>query len=123
MKVLVTGDRSWTDFGAIRDFLEEHGATIVVHGGASGADELAGFAATALGIECRVHEANWKEFGRKAGPIRNKDMFNEEQPDIVGAFHDVWKMAEAFEVSQRIAAYMLAIDRVSRMAKVRGVYA
>jgi glutamate dehydrogenase (NAD(P)+) len=42
---------------------------------------------------------------------------------IVGAFHDVWKMAEAFEVSQRIAAYMLAIDRVSRMAKVRGVYA
>ena len=88
MKVLVTGDRNWTDFGAIRDFLEKHEATIVVHGGASGADELAGFSATTLGIECRVHEANWKEFGRKAGPIRNKDMFNEEQPDIVGAFHD-----------------------------------
>ena len=42
---------------------------------------------------------------------------------MVGAFHDVAKMAEAFEVSYRIAAYMLAIDRVSRMTKVRGVYA
>ena len=42
---------------------------------------------------------------------------------IVGAFHDVWKMAEAFEATQRIAAYMLAIDRVAQIARVRGVYA
>ncbi len=42
---------------------------------------------------------------------------------IVGAFHDVHKMAEGFEVSQRIAAYMLAVNRVSEMARVRGVYA
>jgi glutamate dehydrogenase (NAD(P)+) len=42
---------------------------------------------------------------------------------MVGAFHDVWKMAEGFEVSNRIAAYMLAIDRVSKMARIRGVYA
>jgi hypothetical protein len=86
--VLVTGDRKWSDFGAIRDFLESQQATLVVHGGATGADELASLAAQALGIECRVHEADWKRFGRKAGPIRNKDMFNIEQPHIVGAFHD-----------------------------------
>ena len=42
---------------------------------------------------------------------------------MVGAFHDVAKMADAFEVSQRIAAYMLAVNRVSEMARVRGVYA
>jgi glutamate dehydrogenase (NAD(P)+) len=42
---------------------------------------------------------------------------------IVGAFHDVYKMAEGFEVSQRIAAYMLAVNRVSEIARVRGVYA
>jgi glutamate dehydrogenase (NAD(P)+) len=42
---------------------------------------------------------------------------------IVGAFHDVWKMADAFEVSQRIAAYMLAVNRVSEAARIRGVYA
>ena len=42
---------------------------------------------------------------------------------MVGAFSDVAKMADAFEVSQRIAAYMLAIDRVSQVARVRGLYA
>ena len=88
MKVLISGDRNWNDFGAIRDFLEEKEATIVIHGGASGADELAGLAAQSLGIECRVHEAEWRKFGPSAGPIRNKDMFNKELPDIVGAFHD-----------------------------------
>jgi hypothetical protein len=88
MRVLVTGDRKWSDFGAIRDFLEEQKATLVIHGGATGADELASLAATALGLECHVHEADWKQFGRKAGPIRNKDMFNKELPNIVGAFHD-----------------------------------
>ncbi len=88
MIVLVTGDRKWNDFGAIRDFLEEQKATVVVHGGATGADELASLAAQALGIECRVHEADWRGLGKKAGPIRNKDMFNKEKPDVVGAFHD-----------------------------------
>ena len=42
---------------------------------------------------------------------------------MVGAFSDVVKMAEGFEVSYRIAAYMLAIDRVSQMARLRGIYA
>jgi len=42
---------------------------------------------------------------------------------MVGAFNDVVKMAEGFEVSYRIAAYMLAIDRVSQMARLRGIYA
>ena len=42
---------------------------------------------------------------------------------MVGAFNDVVKMAEGFEVSYRIAAYMLAIERVSQMARLRGVYA
>ncbi len=42
---------------------------------------------------------------------------------MVNSFADVAKMADAFEVSQRIAAYMLAIDRVSQVARVRGIYA
>ena len=42
---------------------------------------------------------------------------------MVGAFNDVVKMADAFEVSNRIAAYMLAIDRVAAIARLRGVYA
>ncbi len=42
---------------------------------------------------------------------------------MVTAYHDVAKMAEAFEVSHRIAAYMLAVDRVAKSLRLRGVYA
>jgi len=42
---------------------------------------------------------------------------------MVQSFHDVATMSENFEVSMRIAAYMLAIDRVAEITKIRGIYA
>jgi glutamate dehydrogenase (NAD(P)+) len=39
------------------------------------------------------------------------------------SFHDVISYAQAHDVNNRIAAYMLAIDRVARVAKQRGMYA
>jgi len=42
---------------------------------------------------------------------------------MVRAFHDVINMAESFEVPNRIAAYMLGIDRVAEVTKMRGIYA
>ena len=42
---------------------------------------------------------------------------------MVQSFHDVVTMAENFEVSNRIAAYMLGIDRVAQITNVRGIYA
>ncbi len=42
---------------------------------------------------------------------------------MVRAFNDVVDMAKRFEVSNRIAAYLLGIDRVAKITKMRGVYA
>jgi glutamate dehydrogenase (NAD(P)+) len=39
------------------------------------------------------------------------------------AFGDVTRYAEAHDVNNRIAAYMLAIDRVAYTIKQRGIYA
>ena len=39
------------------------------------------------------------------------------------AFESVVDMARRFEVSNRIAAYLLGIDRVAKITKMRGVYA
>ncbi len=39
------------------------------------------------------------------------------------AFHDVLRYAESHEVNNRIAAYMLAIDRVASTIRTRGIYA
>ena len=88
MKVLVTGDRNWKDYYLIYQALRDAGATIVVHGGARGADIMAGDAAVVLGIPTHVYPAQWARYGRGAGPIRNKEQYDAEQPDIVFAFHN-----------------------------------
>ena len=88
MKVLVCGDRNWT----WRALMEEHmgklpKGTTIVHGGARGADTLAGEIGRGLGFEVIVVSAQWEAFGRAAGPIRNREMLN-LNPDKVLAFHD-----------------------------------
>lgn len=88
MKVLVCGDRNWSDYTMILNALKAAGATVVIEGGARGADTLAGGAATALSLDVRVYPADWARYGRAAGPIRNKFQYDEEQPDLVLAFHD-----------------------------------
>ena len=42
---------------------------------------------------------------------------------MVQSFRDVVDMANRFETSNRIAAYMLGIDRVAKITKIRGIYA
>jgi glutamate dehydrogenase (NAD(P)+) len=42
---------------------------------------------------------------------------------MVSSFEDVVNMAEQHKVSNRIGAYMLAIDRVAYTIRQRGIYA
>jgi len=42
---------------------------------------------------------------------------------MVNSFRDVVAYAEKHQVNNRIAAYMLAIDRVGFAIKLRGIYA
>ncbi len=46
----------------------------LVHGGASGADALAGEWAAQRGVAVKVFPADWQAHGRAAGPRRNADM-------------------------------------------------
>ena len=39
------------------------------------------------------------------------------------AFEDVFKVAQEHDVSLRIASYMLAIDRVATVYRLRGIFA
>jgi glutamate dehydrogenase (NAD(P)+) len=42
---------------------------------------------------------------------------------MVNSFNDVVRVAEKYNVNTRLAAYMLAIDRVAYDTKIRGIYA
>lgn len=61
--------------------------SIVVHGGCKGIDLYAAELAKLKGIECREYPADWLKYGRAAGPIRNKQMVDDEEIDVVFAFH------------------------------------
>jgi len=89
MKVLVTGDRNWTDRAAIKLWLEvlkEVGYDEVIEGEARGADTIAREEAEKLELKVDPYPANWDKYGRSAGPIRNREMLD-QCPDLVLAFH------------------------------------
>lgn len=88
MKVLVCGDRNWNNYWAIYDVLHRlDRSSVIIHGAARGADTMAGVIAKNLGFaEIVAVPADWEQYGRAAGPIRNKKMLDMD-PDLVLAFH------------------------------------
>jgi hypothetical protein len=90
MRVLVCGGRNYAQRGRLYFCLDrlhaERGFTLVIAGGARGADTLAAEWAAARDVSCKVYMADWVGLGRKAGPIRNERMLNEGKPELVVAF-------------------------------------
>lgn len=89
MRILVTGSRGWRSRATIAAELAKLGSGhTLAHGGARGADRLAGAVAAGLGWSVEVYPANWPKYGRSAGMIRNRQMLEEFKPDLVVAFWD-----------------------------------
>lgn len=73
--VQITGDREWTDVGAIRREIKAHDPHTIICGCARGADRIAGHVvAPQLGIHVIHVPADWDKYGKAAGPIRNTIM-------------------------------------------------
>ena len=88
MRVLVCGDRNWTDKELMHRYIGAlPSGTTVMHGGARGADSIAGEIAQSHGLQVELFEADWARYGRGAGPVRNRRMI-ETGPDLVLAFHN-----------------------------------
>lgn len=91
MKLLIAGSRDWSDYDLVHSAiaaLTDYDYTTIVHGGCRGADLIAAAAAKKLGLSVLAYPADWS-IGRKAGPLRNQRMLDENQ-DIRLAilFHD-----------------------------------
>jgi len=90
MILLVCGGRDYDDTDFLEKFLddlaEKHRITLLIHGGARGADELASNWAWSRDIPRKEYKAYWNKHGNAAGPIRNKLMLTEGKPDLVIAF-------------------------------------
>ena len=89
MKILVCGDRDWSDRDLILKtlYLFKDSGVVWIHGAAKGADRIAGEVLTMWGEEVQAFPALWNKHGKAAGPIRNQQMLD-EKPDRIIAFHD-----------------------------------
>ena len=102
-RVLVCGDRNWSDeyiviqtlSGLLHEQIVSYGKLIIIEGCAPGADNVAchfldgcSVHASHDEVKHRHFPANWDRYGRSAGPRRNIQMLEKGKPDVVYAFHD-----------------------------------
>ena len=92
MRVLVSGSR--TISSDHRDYVHSvlqqgYGRyDVLIHGDAKGLDTMAAAWAWKNGVPVKAYPAEWKRYGKSAGPIRNAQMLTEGKPDILLAFVD-----------------------------------
>ena len=80
--VIICGSRDYTDYEKLRkacDFylskkMQAGENVVIISGGARGADSLGERYARERGLECKIFPADWNEYGKKAGMIRNRKM-------------------------------------------------
>lgn len=101
MRILVCGGRDYQDRSAVWRWLDsntprtepdEHGNDMpanvtIIHGACpTGADRWADEWAVCNWTGLAEFPADWKKYGRSAGPRRNQQMLDEGKPDVVAAF-------------------------------------
>ena len=92
IRVLVYGGRDFKATVFMHDTLDYYlGAIgsdnlVLIEGEAPGADRLAKWWAEDRVVEVEAYPADWERYGKKAGPIRNKQMRDEGKPDFGIAF-------------------------------------
>lgn len=78
MKLAVVGSRTFDDYDLLKQYLDEiHKVTpitLIISGGAKGADSLSEKWAHQNNIETQIFKPMWEKFGKQAGFLRNKDI-------------------------------------------------
>lgn len=91
LRIIACGGRDYDDMVTIRRalFALHEGPrgpiTLLIHGNARGADQEAGRWATDFKVPCGAVPAEWSKYGKRAGPMRNKQMLG-QHIDLVLAF-------------------------------------
>ena len=114
MRLLVTGTRRYSDREFLYHVLDQLDPLVVIEGAAKGADQLAHEWAVENAGERNVTNlrfpADWKRFGRAAGPVRNKRMLVEGKPTLVVAFPEPGGKGTQNMMRQALKAGLTVLD-------------
>ena len=86
VRAVVCGGRDFRDQELVDRTLDSLGITVLIEGGANGADALASAWAFRNRVPWARYKADWTLYGNAAGPVRNQQMLTEGKPDVVVAF-------------------------------------
>jgi SLOG family YspA-like protein len=85
-KIAVVGSRHFSDYEYLKQILQPWLPAHIISGGARGADALAERLAYEYDLPITVIKPDWKQYGRAAGPIRNRTIV--DTADMLIAFWD-----------------------------------
>lgn len=77
MRIVVAGGRDFNNTDLVEYAFKQIGIgpnDTVVHGACRGADLLCATIAKLYGAKTEAHPADWKRYGKSAGPVRNREM-------------------------------------------------
>jgi len=115
MRAIVCGGREFYDAEFLYQELDRiHDKTpfsVIIEGGANGADSLAREWAKSREVEFDEYPAKWKDYGHRAGPIRNRQMLNEAHPDVVIAFDGGNGTADMKKIARARGVRVLELTR------------
>lgn len=120
MRVLVCGGRCFDDPKLLGSWLgginKQHGISLLIDGGAPGADRMAREFARWAAIPTKTFAAEWGKFGRSAGPRRNAKMLAEGTPDLVVAFHGGTGTADMIRQARQAGIRVIDTDSPESIA-------
>lgn len=86
-KVIITGGRDFEDFNTVKKVLDcLPKIELIIQGGAKGADLCAKNYAHYRGVRSLTYLADWNQYGKSAGPLRNSKMLNDHKDALVVSF-------------------------------------
>lgn len=130
MTIVTTGGRDFTDRPLVEWALQLLRPTVVAHGACStgtlmsvamdgsgmcGADGAVDAAAGFLGgMNVVRFPADWKRYGKSAGPMRNAEMLRLQKPDLVLAFPGGTGTADCCRQAKALGIRVLKAQRDGR---------
>ena len=127
LRVLVCGGRDYEDIKTLRQVLNSidisyesadcYGPiSCIISGGARGADRLAEVYAREKDIPLEIYPAQWNTYGKAAGIIRNQEMLDDGQPDLVVAFPGGKGTAHMTNISKKANLKVINVEAVSKLS-------
>lgn len=86
MRVAVIGSRGFDNYELVSKTLSNIDITLLISGGAKGADSLGERYANENNIETLIFKPDWEKYGKAAGMIRNTDIV--DNAEFIVAFWD-----------------------------------